>query len=49
MRLISQTTEKSATAMEQIRNFVETFDGKSLVEISDLEVEYTERNSRRST
>lgn len=43
MRLISQTTEKSATAMEQIRNFIETFDGKSLEEISDLEVEYTER------
>lgn len=43
MRLISQTTEKSATAMHQIQNFIETFDGKSLKEISDLEIEYTER------
>lgn len=43
MRLISQSSEKSETAMDQIRNFIETFDGKSPEEISELEAEYAER------
>ncbi len=43
MRFISQTPDKSTTAIGQIRSFIEKFDGKSLEEISAMQIEHVEK------